>query len=271
MSQMHPEARLETLQKLVSELAGKSRELSTELTEQVERLSRRAKELEADLGAAQSLLADGAGAPSNGNGHGNGNGGGDASLRPAADLERENREFARRCVQLEEHSANLANLYAATYQLHATLEPDAVVNCIVEISVNLIGAAEFALYLLEETKGDFALRIREGELPPEITHLPEPVYPLEQAAVREKRTLFAVEEQEGPICCVPLLHEEKLIGLLSIYALLSHKAAFTPLDRELLELLSGQAAVALVSSQSHASIDRKLKTVQRVMDFIKKG
>ena len=269
MSQMHPEARLETLQKLVGELAGKSRELSVELTEQVERLSRRAKELEEDLGAAQSLLEEGAGAPSGGNGNGNGNGGG--SPRPAADLERENREFARRCVQLEEHSANLANLYAATYQLHATLEPDAVVNCIVEISVNLIGAAEFALYLLEETKSDFTLRVREGELPPEITHLPEPVYPLEQAAVREKRTLFAVEEQEGPICCVPLLHEEKLIGLLSIYALLSHKAAFTPLDRELLELLSGQAAVALVSSQSHASIDRKLKTVQRVMDFIKKG
>ncbi len=268
MSQMHPEARLETLQKLVGELAGKSRELSVELTEQVERLSRRAKELESDLGAAQSLLAEGAVAPANGNG--NGNGGGESS-RPAADLERENREFARRCVQLEEHSANLANLYAATYQLHATLEPDAVVNCIVEISVNLIGAAEFALYLLEETNRDFTLRVREGELPPEITHLPEPVYPLEQAAVREKRTLFAVEEQEGPICCVPLLHEEKLIGLLSIYALLSHKAAFTPLDRELLELLSGQAAVALVSSQSHASIDRKLKTVQRVMDFIKKG
>jgi GAF domain-containing protein len=267
MSQTHPEARLETLQKLVGELAGKSRELSTELTEQVERLARRARELEEDLGAAQSLLAEGAGAPANGNGNGNGN----DSTRPTADLERENREFARRCVQLEEHSANLANLYAATYQLHATLEPDAVVNCIVEISVNLIGAAEFALYLLEETKGEFALRVREGDLAPEITHLPEPVYPLEQAAVREKRTLFAVEKQEGPICCVPLLHEEKLIGLLSIYALLSHKAAFTPLDRELLELLSGQAAVALVSSQSHASIDRKLKTVQRVMDFIKKG
>ncbi len=271
MSQMHPEARLETLQKLVRDLAGKSHELSAELSEQAERLSRRAKELELDLGAAQSLLAVEAAEPSNGNGNGIGDGDGNGSPRPAADLERENHEFARRCVQLEEHSANLANLYAATYQLHATLEPDAVVNCIVEISVNLIGAAEFALYLLEEAKGDFTLRVREGELAPEITHLPEPVYPLEQAAVREKRTLFAVEQQEGPICCVPLLHEEKLIGLLSIYALLSHKAAFTPLDRELLELLSGQAAVALVSSQSHASIDRKLKTVQRVMDFIKKS
>ncbi len=263
MSQVHPEARLETLQKLVRDLAGKSHELSADLGEQVERLCRRAKELEADLGSAQSLLAAEASTPSNGSGNGSG--------RPAADLEHENREFARRCVQLEEHSANLANLYAATYQLHATLEPDAVINCIVEIAVNLIGAAEFALYLLEEPRCDFALRVREGELAPEITHLPEPVYPLEQAAVREKRTLFAVEKQEGPICCVPLLHEEKLVGLLSIYALLSHKAAFTPLDRELLELLSGQAAVALVSSQSHASIDRKLKTVQRVMDFIKKG
>ena len=257
------EARATNLETLVRGLADKSRALSSDLVEQVERLARRARELEADLGAAQALL-DGQAAHAPGNG-------GNGSSRPAAELERENQEFARRCVQLEEHSANLANLYAATYQLHATLDPDAVVNCIVEISVNLIGAAEFALYLLEEGKADFALRVREGELPPEITHLPEPVYPLEQAAVLEKRTLFAVEEQEGPICCVPLLHEEKLIGLLSIYALLSHKAAFTPLDRELLELLSGQAAVALVSSQSHASIDRKLKTVQRVMDFIKKG
>ncbi|HEV7502928.1 MAG TPA: hypothetical protein VGQ33_23075, partial [Vicinamibacteria bacterium] len=207
MSQQ-PEPQLEVLQKLVGDLAGKSHALSAELCEQVERLSRRARELAADLGAAQSLLAAAAAEPSSGhgtaggNGNGNGNGtgpgngnghGGDESARSAADLERENREFARRCVQLEEHSANLANLYAATYQLHATLEPDAVVNCIVEISVNLIGAAEFALYLLEETRTEFALRVREGDLPPEITQLPEPVYPLEQAAVREKRTLFAVE------------------------------------------------------------------------------
>jgi len=266
------EARVTNLEALVRELSQKSRALSTDLAEQSERLARRARELEQDLDAAQTLLA---GAAGNGNGHGDsaagGNGNANGATRPAADLERENRDFARRCVQLEEHSANLANLYAATYQLHATLDPDAVVGCIVEITVNLIGGAEFALYLLEDGRSDFVLRVREGELPPEITHLPEPVYPLEQAAVVEKRTLFAVEEQEGPICCVPLLHEDRLIGLLSIYALLSHKAAFTPLDRELLELLSGQAAVALVSSQSFASIDRKLKTVQRVMDFIKKG
>jgi hypothetical protein len=259
------ETRATSVEALVRDLAVKSRELSTDLAEQAERFARRARELEQDLGAAQTLLTAAPGTssvPSNG-GHG--------ASRPVEDLERENRDFARRCVQLEEHSANLANLYAATYQLHATLDPDAVVNCIVEITVNLIGGAEFALYLLEEGKREFILRVREGDLPPEITQLPEPVYPLEQAAVTEKRTLFAVEEQEGPICCVPLLHEDRLIGLLSIYALLAHKAAFTPLDRELLELLSGQAAVALVSSQSFASIDRKLKTVQRVMDFIKKG
>ncbi len=259
------ETRAASLEALVREIAVKSRELSSGLADQAEALARRARELEQDLGAAQSLIAA---APADaGADRGNGNGGG----RPSMELERENREFADRCTQLEEHSANLANLYAATYQLHATLDPEAVVRCIVEISVNLIGAAEFALYLLEEGSGDFALCVREGELPPEITHLPEPVYPLEQAAVTEKRTLFAVEKQEGPICCVPLLHEDRLVGLLSIYALLSHKAAFTPLDRELLELLSGQAAVALVSSRSFASIDRKLKTVQRVMDFIKKG
>ena len=263
------EARATGLEALVRGLSEKSRALSTDLAEHTEKLARRAKELEQELGAAEALLA---GAVAGGNGDGSSSDGPPPpAARPTTDLERENRDFARRCVQLEEHSANLANLYAATYQLHATLDPNAVVNCIVEITVNLIGGAEFALYLLEEGKSDFALRVREGDLPPEITQLPEPVYPLEQAAVVERRTLFAVEEQEGPICCVPLLHEDRLIGLLSIYALLSHKAAFTPLDRELLELLSGQAAVALVSSQSFASIDRKLKTVQRVMDFIKKA
>jgi hypothetical protein len=256
--------RATSVEALVRDLAVRSRELSTDLAEQAERFARRARELEQDLGAAQTLLAASpAPAPPAAGGNG--------AARPAEDLERENRDFARRCVQLEEHSANLANLYAATYQLHATLDPDAVVNCIVEITVNLIGGAEFALYLLDEGKREFSLRVREGDLPPELTQLPEPVYPLEQSAVTEKRTLFAVEKQEGPICSVPLLHEDRLVGLLSIYALLSHKAAFTPLDRELLELLSGQAAVALVSSRSFASIDRKLKTVQRVMDFIKKG
>ena len=259
------ETRATSVEALVRDLAVKSRELSTDLAEQAERFARRARELEQDLGAAQTLLsaapAVSAAPPAGGNG----------ATRPLDELEKENRDFARRCVQLEEHSANLANLYAATYQLHATLDPDAVVNCIVEVTVNLIGGAEFALYLLEEDQREFSLRVREGDLPPEITQLPEPVYPLEQAAVTEKRTLFAVEKQEGPICSVPLLHEDRLVGLLSIYALLSHKAAFTPLDRELLELLSGQAAVALVSSRSFASIDRKLKTVQRVMDFIKKG
>ncbi|HWZ87182.1 MAG TPA: hypothetical protein VN032_13320, partial [Thermoanaerobaculia bacterium] len=152
------EARATPLEALVRDLAGKSRALSTDLVEQVERLARRARELEEDLDTAQSLLASQpAATPDNGNGNGG---------RPVADLERENRDFARRCAELEEHSANLANLYAATYQLHATLDPDAVVNCIVEVSVNLIGAAEFALYLLEEGKDDFALRVREGDLPP---------------------------------------------------------------------------------------------------------
>lgn len=189
--------------------------------------------------------------------------------RRLAELERENRDFAQRCVQLEEHHTNLANLYAATYQLHSTLDPSAVVQCIVEIAVNLIGASQFSLSLLDESKGKFVLTVREGETPPSVSDAAEPVYPLEQAAIREKRTLFAVEKQEGPICCTALNHEGRVVGYLSIYALVSHKPAFTPLDSELLDLLSAQAALAIVSSQAHVSVDRKLKTVQRFMELLK--
>ena len=79
-------------------------------------------------------------------------------------------------------------------------------------------------------------------------------------------------DRQGPskaICCAPLYFRDRLVGALTIYALLSHKASFSQLDRELFDLLGEQAALAMVSSQAYVAVERKLKTVQRFMDLLK--
>lgn len=195
--------------------------------------------------------------------------------KAAEELSEENRDFAKRNVELEDHATSLANLYAATFQLHSTLDPDAVVRCVVEIAVNLIGAHEFVLVLTDDAKGDLVVQACEGERFPVGTRFTGFKWALERAAAELKRTVFSEEFPEtrnvpdGPLCCAPLFFRGRLLGVLTIFQLLSHKKTFSTLDRELFDLLGEQAALALVSSNAYVSVDRKLKTVQRFMDLLK--
>src|SRR5512145_45114 len=85
-------------------------------------------------------------------------------------VEDENQDFANRYVEIEAENNNLANLYIASYQLHSTLDFKEVLQIIMEIVINLIGAEEFALMLLDEKTGDLQAVACEGldrdEVPP---------------------------------------------------------------------------------------------------------
>jgi hypothetical protein len=65
-------------------------------------------------------------------------------------VEEENIDFANRYVEIENENNMLANLYIATYQLHSTLDFKEVTDVILEIVINLIGAEEFSILLLDE-------------------------------------------------------------------------------------------------------------------------
>lgn len=258
--------RAESLRGMFRNLAERSRELRDDLIRENERLRSRVQLLENDLVKAEGILArefEGA------------RGERERLSREADKLVVENQDFARRYVELEEHATGLANLYAATFQLHATLDPAEVVKTITEIAINLIGAADFILYLTDDAKGDFVVAAREGELSPTASRLPALTHRLEREAIEGRRTVFAEAdakapgEERGPICCTPLVFRDRLVGVLTVYALLSHKKSFSGLDRELFDLLGDQAALAIVSSQCFVSVDRKLKTVQGFLDLLK--
>lgn len=268
MTEPKPPENPDALKNLFRSLEERSRGIEEDVLQLNDQLRKRLDDLRRDLASAEALLVST---------HESTLKDREKLRRKAEALEAENRDFAQRYVDLEDHSTSLTNLYAATFQLHSSPDPDAVVKTIVEIAVNLIGAEEFVLYLADEARGDYSVVAREGDLPPEGPRQASLDQDVEREAIKLRRTVFLEEISEAPgpreapqaICCAPLYFRDRLVGVLTIYALLSHKASFSQLDRELFDLLGEQAALAMVSSQAYVAVERKLKTVQRFMDLLK--
>ena len=83
---------------------------------------------------------------------------GGAEARLAA-AESERQELVSRLAEGEHQVGRLMTLYVATYQLHATLDPVEVQSTIAEIALNLIGAEQFVLLLLDEEEKGYEVRL----------------------------------------------------------------------------------------------------------------
>lgn len=202
-----------------------------------------------------------------------------ASLRERLrEVEAENRAFADRHREVEEENGNLANLYVASCQLHSTLDVDEVLRIVTEIVINLIGADVFAIYLLDERRGELRAVAAEG--------LPAASLPAcrvgegrigEAVAGGVPRCFDAVPadgprtiDPERPLVCIPLRLEQQAIGAIGIFGLLEQKRAFSALDQELFEVLAGHAATALFAARLHSQSERKLSTIQGFIDLLTK-
>lgn len=152
-------------------------------------------------------------------------------------------------AQLEHQSANLANLYVASYQLHGTVDRDAVLAAIQEIIVNLIGSEEFVIFERELGGGVMAPLASFGVDDP-LTILREPHV---AAALRGGETWVA-EQPSDLTACVPLKLDGRVTGLIAIRRLLAHKSGLEPLDHELFDLLATHAAMALYCTALQARV-----------------
>lgn len=185
-------------------------------------------------------------------------------------VEAENKDFAQRYVQVEEQNESLANLYVASHRLHSTLDSAEVVECIKEILLNMIGSEDFGLFVVEDETDELVRAGYEGETAggpgkARVT-LGEG---LEGVVALAGEPFFSEGDGEEPCACVPLKIKERVVGLITIYALLSHKRALTALDHQLLELLAGHAASALISSKLYSMADRKLRTIEGFMSLLR--
>ena len=191
-----------------------------------------------------------------------------------SEVEKENEDFAQRYIEVEDQNNNLANLYVASFQLHSTLDYKEVLQIILEIIINLIGAEEFAIFLLEEKDKTLVPVASEGVELEEIKPVPLGQGAIGQAA--ESRQSYFNENPpesrdkrlEDPLVCIPLLIKEELIGVITLYGLLQQKEGFDPVDFELFTLLAGHAATAIFSSSLYTESRRKLTTYQGFLDLL---
>jgi hypothetical protein len=210
---------------------------------------------------------------------------GEASQRFAADqeaaalqarlqaAEADMRELAGRLVKSEHQAERLMNLYVATYQLHATLDPEAVRSTIAEIAINLLGAEKFVLLLQREDGQGYEVALAHGLDPDYDRFWIGPVYRGGDAMVDETlrggNLLLGPIEGSAALAAVPLRIQEHLVGAVVLLKLLDHKPKLRTEDRDLLDLLSAHAASALFGAHLFASKERKLKTLESLVQLVR--
>jgi hypothetical protein len=215
----------------IDKAANDTREYVHSLFEENQRLNRRVAELELTLSqreVLQALLSD-----------------------RVASIEAESRRFSERYVEVEEQNTQLANLYVASYQLNGTLDRERVIASIQEIVINLIGCEELAIWELDEKSqalclvGSFGIDVEAWSSVPLGSGIAGSV------AVSGKRFLGGGILSD-PVACIPLVLDERVVGVIGLFSLLSQKQGLERVDHELFDLLASHAAFALYCTRLHA-------------------
>lgn len=191
--------------------------------------------------------------------------------RRLASADSDRKMLAQQLVETERQAGKLMSLYVATYQLHASLDPDEVQSAIAEITRDLLGAERFVLLLKDEESAVCTVALAEGA----GALYNDGVYrggdPIVDATL-EDGVLRLVPPGRGDaslLGVVPLRVDNTAVGALVIIKLFDHCSAPLSDDREILDLLAAHAATALFAARAYSQADRKLRTLQSLVQLMK--
>lgn len=177
-----------------------------------------------------------------------------------------------RVEEVEMEFANLANLFVASNQIHASLSPRGVVRRIKDVLMQFVGAERYAMYLVNPEGTELVPIASEGVpgsnlLPLRVasTHVGE-VFTSGAARINE-----AISPSQGsfdsPAAIVPLSVDDRVVGAVAIFSTLPQKDRFDTVDFELFKLLGQHAAAALVAASLFVQADRKLPGLEAFLDL----
>jgi len=161
----------------------------------------------------------------------------------------ESRQNLAQYAEVEMHNANLANLYVASYQLHGTLQREAVLGAIQEIIVNLVGSEMFAVCEIDGPA--ISVLASVGVDPDAIGWTTPRMHDTVTSGVPYVGSVDDERASGDPLVCLPLQLDGRTVGVIVIFALLSHKSQLEALDHELFDLLATHAATALYCTSLH--------------------
>jgi len=192
-----------------------------------------------------------------------------------ADVESDRTGLSQNLAEQEQQTSRLMNLYVATYQLHATLDPAEVQSTIAEIAINLLGAERFALLFWKGDASECEISLGQGLQDDPSGHYAGNRYSGGDSALDATLTdgVLRIAPLEGStaLATVPLTVQGTTVGALVILKLFDHKPSLRPEDRELLDLLAAHAASALFAARVYSNTDRKLKTLENLVNLLRRG
>jgi GAF domain-containing protein len=144
---------------------------------------------------------------------------------------------------------------------------------IVEIVINLVGAEVFAVYLLDGESGQLDVAVSEGAETSEFPSCSKPGGIIAKSLETEEPLCgdpTQPQNLEEPIVCIPLIVQNRPIGLIGIFGLLQQKNGFSALDHELFSVMGGHASTALFAARLYSQSERKLNTIQGFIDLLTK-
>lgn len=165
----------------------------------------------------------------------------------------ETEKYKTRYQQIEEENDRLVNLFVSAHQLHSTLDLAEVVQIIVEILLNFVGASRFALLVWDEPAGRFRALESYG-LP--LTQVPELSSgdPALMGCIATRKPVVEERSAPGwdphrPRVCVPLKLGDEVLAVATVYSYLEQKEGLSEIDRELFALLADHGGVVLESAR----------------------
>lgn len=165
--------------------------------------------------------------------------------------------YRSRLEALEQEHYQLAVMYVAGKQLHASTTLEEVVRTVTEILLNFVGVGHFTIYAVDEPRNVlFRLHHVGGteSAVPEVVDLHGlalPEAPLDRASATSlPPTLLADGLLE-----LPLRSGSRLIGLVHLQAFLPQKSSFVDSDLALLEIVAETTGLCLESAwiRAHAT------------------
>ncbi len=181
-------------------------------------------------------------------------------------------EFSARFEEVETEFSNLANLFVASNQLHASLSPRGVMRRVKEVLAQLVGAERYAVYLADRERQELVPVAFEGVRGEELSTLSASTGAIGEAftagKARVDEDILPSEGNVGrPVAIIPLSVDDHVVGVIAVFATLSQKTKFDTIDFELFKLLGQHAASALVSASLFAQADRKMPGLEAFLDL----
>jgi hypothetical protein len=162
-------------------------------------------------------------------------------------------DYQARFEEVERELDAMANLYVASYQLHATLETREVLSVIEQLLMQFVGAASFVIYLVAERGGERTLEPvhafqRDGEQGKVVRWGEGPIGEAAANQVHFVGDPAGPREAGQPLACIPLILAGQTVGVLALHRLLEQKTGFVDIDFELFRLLALHSASAVVGA-----------------------